>query len=547
LLRRAFSWLTLVGSALAAKAARAAEGQAEGTPLGEILEHLAQRATFIWVGGGLVLIAYLVNRFAPKKKRRIGRIVIIFGLAFFTALAAAILHVTSGETPFWHAFHVGADLFQAFTIINLGALAFFDLALPAVGIELLALTTDILVGVAYIVATILVLIQAKLNPSGVIGASAVVSAVLAISLQSTLGNILGGLALQVEGSIHVGDWLQLDNGKQGKVKDIRWRHTAIETRDWDLIIVPNATLLAQSFIVLGKRADQPLQHRMWVYFNVDFRYPPSTVISAVNDALQSAPIPNVAAEPKAHCICYDFAKDTRDSFAYYAVRYWLTDLAVDDPTNSAVRVRIYTALRRCAIPLARPASTVFFSPNEDDADQVAVERRRMRRSAAVESMDLFVGLTDTERHFLADHLRYAPFAAGETMTRQGAAAHWLYIVTSGRAEVRKHTETGETATVAAINAPGFFGEMSLMTGEPRSADVVAVTDVECYRLDKEGFQKIIVARPKIAEEMSTTLATRRVELSTVSLGLDAEAKKARVATEQQRILARIQQFFGLNA
>jgi CRP-like cAMP-binding protein len=84
-----------------------------------------------------------------------------------------------------------------------------------------------------------------------------------------------------------------------------------------------------------------------------------------------------------------------------------------------------------------------------------------------------------------------------------------------------------------------------MTGEPRSADVVALTDVECYRLDKPGVQKVLTERPEAADEFSKTLAVRRVELASVLEGLDAEARKSRMETEQTRILDRIQDFFGL--
>ena len=154
------------------------------------------------------------------------------------------------------------------------------------------------------------------------------------------------------------------------MKRIRWRHTVLETRDWGTLIVPNAVLLQGQILVLGKRSGKARGiHRYWVYFNVDFRFAPTRVIEVVDEALQMAPVPNVAADPKPHCICYDFASPGRDSFAYYAVRYWLTDLAQDDPTNSVVRTRIYAALRRANIPLAMPTHTTFYAPGGPDEEE----------------------------------------------------------------------------------------------------------------------------------------------------------------------------------
>jgi CRP-like cAMP-binding protein len=242
----------------------------------------------------------------------------------------------------------------------------------------------------------------------------------------------------------------------------------------------------------------------------------------------------------------DFAKDGRDSFAYYAVRYWLTDLAVDDPTSSAVRTRIYTALKRAGIPLARPSSTVFYTPDDERAEKRRLQRHRDKRVAALRTMELFAGLTDEEFAFVADRLLYAPFALGETMTRQGAVAHWLYIMVSGTAEVRARLDDGPAKLVATVQSPGFFGEMGLLTGEPRTADVVAVTDVECYRLDKAAFEKILLDRPEFASEMSHNMAKRKVELAAVREGLTAEQKRRREEKEARDILERIQTFFGLD-
>ncbi len=359
-----------------------------------------------------------------------------------------------------------------------------------------------------------------------------------------MGNILGGVALQLDGSIHVGDWVQLADGSQGKVVTIRWRHTVVETRNWDTIIVPNANLLAQNIIILGKRTGKPVQHRMWVYFNVDFRFPPSRVIEAVRAALLMAPIDGVAGDPPPSVVCYDFAKDGKDSFAYYAVRYWLTDLPNDDPTSSRIRTRIFTALQRAGIPLARPAQTLFLSREEPESQRS--RRHRDRGFAAIDSVEMFHALTADERASLVDHLEQVTYTAGETVTRQGAVAHWLYILRSGKVEIRRHLTEGDAAqAVASIDAPGFFGEMGMLTGEPRRADVVALTDLDCYRLDKTGFERILHERPEIAAQISGTLAKRDVELATAVEGLDEDARKARMAHAETRMLDKIQQFFGL--
>jgi len=512
----------------------------------ETLTQFFEQWGFAALGASLLLVAFLVNRWAPARRRRLRRALWLYLL--FLALWGAH-RVLSG----WHAaalaswvdhVHLVGGLLAAFTCVELATLLVFDLLLPAARLGVPGITGDIVVGLAYLFAGFGVLKAAGVSASSVVTTSAVVSGVLALSLQTTLGNILGGVALQLDGSVHVGDWLQLPDGQQGKVSAIRWRHTVLETRNWDTIVVPNANLLSQNIVILGKRTDKPVQHRMWVYFNVDFRYPPSHVIDVVRDALGSAPIEGVAADPKPSVICYDFAKDGRDSFAYYAVRYWLTDLPNDDPTNSRIRTRIYTALRRANIPLARPASTLFL--NQEEPEEQREARHKLRRIEAVRGVELFQTLTPDEQRFVSDHLVAAPFTAGETITRQGAVAHFLYILCEGQVEIRRHAEGSSMAkAVATIAAPGFFGEKGLLTGEPRGADVVAMTDVTCYRLDKPGLEQLLQERPEMAEAISRTLAKREVDLASIAEGLDEEARRARMMTAETRILDKIQDFFGL--
>ena len=132
------------------------------------------------------------------------------------------------------------------------------------------------------------------------------------------------------------------------------------------------------------------------------------------------------------------------------------------------------------------------------------------------------------------------------MTRQGAEAHWLYLIVRGQAEVRVSVDGGASSERVATLADGdFFGEMGLMTGEPRSATVVGLTDVECYRLDKDTFQAILQSRPEIAHDISAVLARRRVELEAAKGDLTDEAKRVRLRYHQGDLLHRIQNFFTL--
>jgi small-conductance mechanosensitive channel len=493
---------------------------------------------------GVVVAAFLVNRFAPKKRRHVRRTVIVLLMYLGTFGAASLLGSMEGG-GWTSSLQVVSELCGGLTIISTLGLLIFDLGLPAVGINLATIVVDLTLGAAYLVAVMAALRTSGVHLSGIVATSAVVTGIIALSLQATLGNIVGGLALQLDDSIHVGDWIQLENGKQGRVREIRWRHTVIETRDWDTIIVPNASLLAANILILGKREGEPLQRRMSVAFCVDFRTNPNTVIATVEQALREAAIEGVAATPLPQCVCLDFARDGRDSMAYYSARYWITDIARDDPANSRVRARIYTALKRADIPLALPAAQLFVEQDDVERRQRKQLTDLERRKRALGEVEFLKPLTDDELTWVASKLHYAPFASGETITRQGSTAHELYIVKKGRAEVRISNQD-KHRVVAVIEAPGFFGEMALMTGEPRSANVVALTEMECYRLDREAFDRILQDRPEVAAEISALLARRRVELQAVREHFDADTTHRRIEDERVRLLSAVQNFFGLS-
>jgi small-conductance mechanosensitive channel/CRP-like cAMP-binding protein len=492
----------------------------------------------------IIVVLAAVTRVVPgASRRRLRRSVLLFGLYLVVVLATSALAYARVPDVVL-GFSLASDLLRVLLIINLAALALFDLLLPLARWDFPDILHDLTVGAAYLVAAGWLMHHAGVNLTSIIATSAVVTAVIGLSLQATLGNIVGGIALQVDDSLDEGDWIELENKQQGQIRQIRWRHTVIETRDYDTLIVPNGQLMSQTIKILGKRNGGPVKHRMWVYFCVDFRFSPADVIAAVNKALCSAPIQGVVPEPAPHCICHDLARENRDGYVLYAVRYWLEDLARDDPSSSNVRERVYSALKRADIPLAIPAAALFLE-QEDSAKAERKEKRAVQsKLQTLDAIELFEHLDADERRALANSARRTPFGRAEVITRQGATANWLYVLAKGEVDVRVSTPEGERR-VAVLTAPSFFGEMALMTGQPREATVVALTEVECLRIDKADFQGILQRRPAIAERISEILAARRVELDAARGGLDAEGRSQRLSHENLRILTGIRQFFGL--
>jgi CRP-like cAMP-binding protein len=399
---------------------------------------------------------------------------------------------------------------------------------------------DILVILAYVAWGMVRLRYAGLDLSQIVTTSAVITAVIAFSMQDTLGNILGGLAIQFDGSLEVGDWIRVDD-VVGKVSDIRWRSVSIETRNWETVVIPNGQLMKSKFTVLGRREGLPLQWRRWIWFDIDYSLSPSKVIAVVEETLQRSTIAGVAAEPAPQCVLMEL----NAGGARYAVRYWLTDLARDDATDSAVRVHLVAGLQRAGLAIAAPQYSVHMLKEGEKLHLAEHQRELERRLKALQHVDIFAHLQEDELRRIAERLVFTPFAPGDVMTPQGAEAHWLYVLVEGEAQVVFEDTAGERHPVSRLRQGTVFGERGMMLGERRSATVTAVGDVKCYRLDRASFEDIIRSRPQIAEDISRILALREMELKNVRESLDAGAHASELNRRHGEILGKIRLFFGL--
>lgn len=500
----------------------------------------AERAGTHWI-----LLFVLVNTILTRHSK-VRRIVVgplaLFGLHLLLLPVLGALKLR-GEDPIGYTgVRLACLMLGALaSVMALGSLTFTQLT-PRLRIEVPRILQDVIIGAASAIALLAMASRAGIHLTGLIATSAVLTAVIGLSLQETLGNIVSGLALQMDDSIHLGDWVVV-GGVEGKVTQIRWRYTKVETRDWETVIFPNSMLIKGQVTVLGRREGEPKQWRRWVRFNVDFRFPPPKVVEVVTEALHAAPIPRVAETPRPDCLVMEFA----ESYTRYAVRYWLTDIAVDDPTDSEVRMRVFYALRRAGLPLSIPAHALFVTEETQQRQGDKAQEERDRRTRVLGRIDLFERLTEDERAELAQSLRYAPFSVGEALTQQGAEAHWLYIIETGRVAVRIRDDSGLEKEVAQLGAGEFFGERSLLTGDRRSATIVALTPVECWRLDKSAFEQLLERRPELADEVAELLARRHTELARVAENLSAEAAAKRLAESRVDLLVKVRRFFSLES
>ncbi len=204
--------------------------------------------------------------------------------------------------------------------------------------------------------------------------------------------------------------------------------------------------------MLARRGDLRIPWRREIEFNMGYEWPPSQVIAVVDEALARADIANVARAPAPSCVCWDFDA----SSIRYHIRYWLTDLSLDELTDSEIRVHGFAALAREGMEMPIPRHELFMNPAKE-VRKAAETREREMRVQLLSALELFKPLTDEERLALAVELTPSPFVAGDIATRQGEPADSLYILARGHVGIFHDVTDGTQSSrqrLATLHGPG---------------------------------------------------------------------------------------------
>ena len=386
------------------------------------------------------------------------------------------------------------------------------------------LTTLLVYGIV-----ILVVARTELNVdvTPLLATSALITAVVGLALQETLGNIFSGLSLQLQKPFEPGDWVRF-GGYLGRIQGIGWRSTRLVTRSLELLEVPNAVLARE--VITNYRGTAVGDD---LFVGLSYAAPPNRVKEIIlrvlhhNRALAASPPPQV------------WVVEYGDFAVKYRVRFWMVDYSQQDRVRDEIMTSLWYALRRNGIEIPFPIRTLQIQrmraafPGDEDRQRDAMGSASpggfFARSRRGQLATLVPSLYDVE------------YGLGEIICREGETGNTLYVLRSGVVEVLTHGTRGEERHVADLTAPAFFGEMSLLTGEPRSATVRAKSDARVLVVEREGFDGLFRSNPSIAETISRTLAKRQSELRERREQAPTQEATDRIS---RRVLASMRTIFG---
>jgi Mechanosensitive ion channel/Cyclic nucleotide-binding domain len=346
--------------------------------------------------------------------------------------------------------------------------------------------------------------------------------VLGFALQDTLGNLFAGLAIQIEKPFRVGHWVTIA-GMDGVVMEVTWRATKIRTKAGNFVIVPNSVVAKETIT----NYSEPTQDtRLEVEVGASYEATPNHVKAVIRDALFDEPLIVHDREPEV--LIVDFAA----SAITYRVRVWTTDFNTDMIVRDRVRALIYYAFRRHGIDIPYPIQ-VQMSSTPGTAEESTVQPNTL------DAVNIFAPLSADQRGRLLEGTRTLLYSTGEVIVREGDRGSSMFLLIRGEAVVTLARTSGE---LARLNAGDFFGEMSLLTGDPRTATVTAATDCWLLEIGVDAFRRVALADPAIVEQVTTAVAARRAELD---FHRTSKATAAVAPEPPSTFLARVRSFLKL--
>jgi len=469
-------------------------------------------------------------------KRRAGvRLGVMFQLFCLTFAFYAAVWTYGVPLRFLH--HIGALLVLMSTVVVVALLNrylwdfYFEkkkqTPIPRFLREMVAL----LIFLIALLVVLSVFYHAERELQGLLAGSGIVAIILGFAGQNLFGGIIAGISLQISRPYKVGDWLQVSD-RFAEVMEINWRSTRLRTNDGIYLDIPNNEIVRQTIVNLH----YPSQvHAMRIRVGVEYKNPPGRVKDALLRATKNAE--GVMKEPPPKVFLIDFA----ESAAMYEIKFYMGNHAAFNEVSDAIRTNVWYELKRQRITIPFPIRTLHVERRPKAPLQEGQEEAR----AILRGEPLFQCLRDDQIDGLVKRSQLNRFGRGERVIEEGAHGDSMFILLRGTAQVSV-ARNGAAIRVGALRAGDCFGEMSLLTGEPRTATVRAEGDCEVLEISKPVMSELLHHSPECLDQLSELLAKRKMETE----GIVREATPTGEEVEKEReyaasFLRRLRTFFEL--
>ncbi|MCC6139703.1 MAG: mechanosensitive ion channel family protein [Nitrospira sp.] len=385
----------------------------------------------------------------------------------------------------------------------------------------------LLIGVA-LTGLILLRTVLDMDPLALIALPTIVTAVVGFALKDVIARLASGI--QLGRMIHVGDWVTLMD-KEGVVTDIAFDYITIRTRAYDYVMLPN-DVISQSAITNHSRPETLCARS--IHVDANYAHPPVQVKQIL---VQSASaVPGVVATPAP----VSFIEEFKDSGISYKLKFFFHDYGSRERIEGEVMAYVWYAFQRNGIEIPYPQRVMQMTQPPDLTAQRAVELTGIEEQ--LRAIDFLAVLDAEALHALAEQAQTRVYLPGEQVVQEGDPGEELFVVIEGAADVVV-TTGGHVTPVATLTKGQFFGEMSLLTGAPRSATVQAKSHLTVTVIGKQAISQAISRTPSLAEQFGTILTTRQSALTATRETADRASLLKSAKEEGLSLTAKILHFF----
>jgi len=447
---------------------------------------------------GTFFVALGIGRFL---KRRAGvQLGLLFRLFCLTLAFYAAIAVYGVHAPWRH--HVGAAAILLSTALGVALVnryiwdLYFEKKRQTTIPHFLRETVG---GLIFLLVLLLVLsygYHAEAQLKGLLAGSGVVAIVVGFAGQNLFAGIIGGIAIQINRPYKLGDWLKVGD-TYAEVREINWRSTRLCTNDEIYLDIPNNEMVGHQIVNLHYPTEL---HAMRIRVGVEYKNPPNLVKEALARAAQSAK--NVVPDPPVRVFLVDFA----DYAVIYEIKYYMGNHSRINETNDAVRTNVWYELKRRGITIPFPIRTLQVQRKA----ALPVQEEKAEALSILRGEPLFESLSEEQLDHVVQEARLKLFGRGEPVIEEGAEGDSMFVMLRGAANVFV-SKNGSRIRVATLGAGDCFGEMSLLTGEPRSATVRADGDCYVMEIGKPVMAELLRDAPSYLEKLSELLAQRKME------------------------------------
>lgn len=364
-----------------------------------------------------------------------------------------------------------------------------------------------------------------------ITSSAILTGILGFAMQGLFSNLVAGAVIHSSGKFNIGDWVHIGEF-EGHITQINWSDTWITTLTGHLVSVPNASVLATT--IVNKSAPSP-SGRMDLPFSASYNNPPHEVKQCLLDAVAECPYTaDTPIPPRVLITAYsDFAIN-------YELRVWLADFNDYHRAREVINEAVWYKFKRKGIEIPFPMSGRLLQNFLDAA-------ARMNQMAPPPTTDIEQILTDLFKsdfvkklipktslsydqlpdlfRTVACEFHRVTFTAGEYIFRQGERDdEALYIFIEGKLKGEMRLTDDKIAHFSPEKG-SLLGEMSFLTGEPRSATIIVTEPAQFLKVDPSTMRKIVRAVPQLMDALSQLVVERTQQIQDASAALPVSQDK----------------------